>query len=341
MLDLREAAKRYLESTLGVGVDQQAAVGLKMPFFLSEAYTFVRLILLIGENTQRTQLPILLILPMEDRYIGAVALRKHISQIQKATSDTVLYASRSLSSAERRSLITHQINFIQPGYQMFIPELAMDLREHVRNRRHAGELVALLPAAQAMLLGCLYNGWNDGANYTSTAIMGNLKYSRVTLSKVVDQLLKTRIVQPTGRDGSGNLYSFAGSPAEVFEIARTVLRTPVKRKVCIDRTLDLGNGVFLAGESALAEYTMLAGPATPVYGMTRKCFDERVEANVFQVAHSVDETFAQVEVWSYASLEHRENRADEASLLLSLDNHPDERVQLALDELKGRTRWLR
>ncbi|MGS8551701.1 hypothetical protein, partial [Salmonella enterica] len=87
-------------------------------------------------------------------------------------------------------------------------------------------------------------------------------------------------------------YSFGAPPAEVFKNVRRFMRSPVKRKVAIDRVLHTGNGVFLAGETALAKCTMLAGPVQPIFGMTKKQFDTLVDEQAFKVTDSVDETRA-------------------------------------------------
>lgn len=340
MPNLRDDIKAYLESTLGVEVHLRSTSELKVPFHIKDAYKTVNLIILIGGKSKLSKLSMLLLLPVEDEYPGAVTLSKHIAQVRKATDKVVVYVCKSLSAPERRSLIAHHINFIQPGYQMFIPELAMDLRESVRKRRNEDEVSTLLPAAQAMLLGCLTDNWSSDALYASNAIMGGFKYSRVTLSKVIGQLLKLHIIHPAQSQGFMNCYTFGASQAQIFRKARPYMRSPVKRKVAIDRKLNLGDGVFLAGETALAKYTMLAEPVQPVYGMTKKQFDAMVEQKAFKVTDSVDETKAWVEIWAYRSLNAEKYIADEASLLLSLEDNPDERVQIALDEIKEKVKWL-
>lgn len=332
--------KGYLESTVGLEVHLQAASGLKVPFHIKDAYKLVDLVLMVGPKAKQ-KLQVLLLLPVENKYPGAVSLGKHIAQVQKTTDKVVVYVCQSLSAPERRSLIAKNINFIQPGYQMFIPELAMDLRESVRTRRSEEDISVLLPAAQAMVLARLYEGWDSDTIFNSNGIMNGFKYSRVTLAKVIDQLLTLGIVQPAQSQGFKNCYSFGAPPADVFKKVRHFMRSPVKRKVAIDRVLHTGNGVFLAGETALAKCTMLAGPVQPVFGMTKKQFDVMLKDLAFKVTDSVDEVRAWVEIWAYRSLKEEKNIADEASLLLSLESIPDERVQLALDELKEAVAWLK
>lgn len=338
---LRDDIRLYLESTLGVEAQVRPASDIKIPHYIKDIYKLVNLDLLIGGTSKQSILSTVLLLPVDDEYPGAVTLGKHIAQVQKHTDKVVVYVCKSLSVPERRSLIANHINFIQPGYQLFIPELAVDLRESVRTRRIEGEVSELLPAAQAMLLGRLYEGWDNHTVFTSNAIMGEFKYSRVTLAKVIDQLLKLGIVHPAQSPGFKNVYSFDGPPPALFKKARRFMRSPVKRKVAVDRVLHAGNGVFHAGETALAERTLLAGPPQPVFGMTKKQFDTMVEEKKFKVTDSIDEIRAWVEIWAYRSLAEDKNIADEASLLLSLKDHSDERVQQALDELKECISWLK
>jgi hypothetical protein len=337
MSTLQKHIRPYLETVLGASAQIKAAPDLKIPFYLKDAYRLAELTLQLG--TQPFSL--LLMISVEDEYPGAVTLRKQLRQVEKATDKTVVFIYTSLSASERRSLIGNNFNFIQPGSQLFIPELAMDLREQVRKRRNHQVVSTLLPAAQAMLLGCLQKGWDSGRLYTSTAIMGDLRYSRVTLSKVVEQLRMLGIIQDAQGESATNVYSFDAPPEHIFRRAKQWMRSPVRKKVAIDRQLPAGDGVFLAGESALAKYTLLAGPAQPIYGMTRNTFDLLLEGKTFKVADSVDDTRAWIEVWAYPSLKAKSDIADEASLLLSLEDNPDERVQIALDEIKEDVKWLK
>ncbi|MFO3721905.1 hypothetical protein [Pseudomonas sp. HLMP] len=335
MDNLRKEVGAYLESMLGASVQTRISL-LKLPFHIKDAYQPVEVRLGLGSLAD---LELLLLVPRESRYPGVIALNKHLDQIRKATDATIVLAFASLSAHERRSLIGHRINFIQPRYQMFIPEIAIDLRERFRQRKPVLSEAALLPATQAVLLQSLYGGWASHDVFSSVDILGEYTYSRVTLGKVLEQLQALGLLVPVADRVNINRYEFKASAPEIFSQARQYFRSPVKRRVFIDSTLQLGNGVFLAGEAALAEYTLLAAPGRPVYGMTRKVFS-RLEGEVFRVTEDVDQIRAEVEVWSYAGLPNEANLADKASLLLSLEENPDERIQMALDEIRESIHWL-
>lgn len=338
---LKDDIRLYLESILGADVAIKPASALKIPHHIRESYQLVKLVVSLGGASRAFHLSMILLLPVNDQYPGVVTLGKHLAQVQKSSDEVIVYACKSLTVSERRSLIASQINFIQPGYQLFIPELALDLRERIRARRNEQAVSALFPAAQAMLLARLYEGWDSEKTFSSSAIMEGFKYSRVTLGKVIDQLTTLEILHAAENPGFKKLYSFTATSAAVYAKAHHCLRSPVKRKVAIDRLLQPGNGVFLSGESALATLTMLADPAQPVFGMNKNQFDRMHGEQAFKVAESLDMTVAWIEIWAYSSLKEDQHIADEASLLLSLQDNPDERVQQALDELRENVTWLK
>ncbi|WP_233454342.1 hypothetical protein [Pseudomonas monteilii] len=277
----------------------------------------------------------------EVAYPGIVSLQKHIELVHKVTNQVVVYVCRSLSIQDRRSLITHQVNFIQPRFQMFIPEMALHLRESFRLRREESEVSALLPAAQAMLLSCLYAGKIYEAYFTTNTLLGDLNYSRVTLSKAVEQLTSLEVITPAKSELHLKTYAFNGTPGEVFRRAKQYLRSPVRKRIGITRnTLPMATSVCLAGETALAKYTMLAEPKQAVWGMTKKVFNDMLALEAFEVIDSLDGIEEWVEIWAYPSLTERHYIADPASLYLSLEENPNERIQTALVELKQQINWL-
>jgi hypothetical protein len=335
MRGLKQQTYIYVAATLGLEASLKPAPRLALAFHIKDAYSFAELQLELGHGAP---LRLLLMLPVEGRYPGAVALKKHIGSVRSATDAVVVYVSKTLSATERRSLIGQQINFIQPGYQMFIPELAMDLRERLRKRRTLAPLTALLPATQALLLQALYRGWRTNELFTANALKGSRPYSRVTLTKVMAQLLELGIVQPGERQGAANTYRFVQDTTTTFNLARPYLRSPVKRRLSIDRTLPIGDGVVLAGETALAAYSELAEPPRPIYAMTKTVLDALPES-AFKATEEIDEINAWIEIWAYPSL-NEADLADEASLLLSLEGNPDERIQIALQTIKEQIKWL-
>ena len=140
-----ETTSGFTSIRIGVELHLKPSRDLKVPHYIKDTYKLVNMVLLVGSEARQSKFPLVL-LPLDDGYPGAVTLGKYISQIRKFTDKAVVYACPALSAAERRSLINSYIKFFQPGYQLFIPELAMALRESVRTRRSEGDVRSAISA---------------------------------------------------------------------------------------------------------------------------------------------------------------------------------------------------
>jgi hypothetical protein len=119
-----------------------------------------------------------------------------------------------------------------------------------------------------------------------------------------------------------------------------LLRTPVKRTVWVAPDGFVAHQPSrIAGLSALARCSMLDEPKWPVYAITAADWKAAVDAGVRELPEP--EAGAQAwQVWSYSpALVPEARTVDPLSLMLSLQENPDDRVQLALDELKGQLPW--
>lgn len=100
----------------------------------------------------------------------------------------------------------------------------------------------------------------------------------------------------------------------------------------------------LAGLSALADYSQLTEPATPVYAVSAADLKMPGLRNVTELPEPLPGG-CQLQVWTYAPIltcgtkTHDKNIVDPLSLSLSLEESADERIQLALEELKEHFPW--
>ena len=129
-------------------------------------------------------------------------------------------------------------------------------------------------------------------------------------------------------------------PAQAWERATPVLRTPVKRTVWVAAHEGVApQPLRIAGLSALARYSMLTEPKWPVYAVTINEWKAAMDAGVCALPEP--EARAQEwQIWSYSpALVPGATTVDPLSLILSLQESADERVQLALGEVKGQLPW--
>lgn len=335
------ALREYLESILGFRT-KLTRIKLDVPFSVQEAFHLFKLEI----NVPGTAAPLIMLaaLQREDDYPGIVALRKRLAVIEKATDWVVVYVSNAISLVERRSLIDNHINFIAIRKQFFVPELAMDLREvfSVRKKKVLEES-EFSPATQAMFIQLLFDesAFKPDALYTAEKLMGSYKYSRVTLSRAIAELRESGLLTLISeKDFSTRLYKLKYSRSKTFGKALKMLRSPVKKRVWVNKIPPLNNGICYAGDTALAEYTLLAPGSKPVFAMTQKVFSAMVKDHEFEEVAHIDSAKATVEIWRYRSPKAFTHIVDEVSLYLTLKDDKDERVQLALSELKEENTWM-
>lgn len=99
----------------------------------------------------------------------------------------------------------------------------------------------------------------------------------------------------------------------------------------------------MAGLSALARYSQLTDPPIPVYAVGAT----QLKKTGIEIPAEVPEPLpggCQVQVWTYtptlAGAKSRDkNTVDPLSLSLSLEESTDERIQIALEELREHFPW--
>lgn len=328
----------YLKRTLGVDA-RLHRLNLRLPFFVKDSFTFFEARL----PFDRADVSFTLMVERDEPYPGIVSLRKMYSMAADAVEGPVVYVCDRLKPSERKALIDNHIQFIQPDFQMFMPQVGLDLRELYRQKADVSAFKHFSPATQVVLLKWLRIGWggSNKSKITPRFLMDGMGYSRVTRSKVINQLGEVGILVPGETDSFGPTWHFSGSEKEVYQKAKLYLRTPVKKVVGITR--DIGRELHFprAGESALAFYGELNSPAIPTYAMSASNFKALKNTRDIQESKGIDDIKAYVEIWNYDPDFPEDLAVDKVSLYLSLKDHPDERVQIELDELKRGIEWLK
>ena len=331
MPTLAAAVLHYLQEVLGI-----QAPGLKpwaraneLPYFLRDAFQFSELELL-GQ-------PVVLAIGRADSKQSLSEVRTWLDKVKALAGQPAVYVTDALASYDRRRLIEQKVPFIVPGNQLYLPDLGLDLREYFRQRAPATE-AALSPSAQAMLITALLRQpWHPDWQPSRVAVA--LGYTPMTLSRAVKELTVAGLATAY-TVGRSRWLRMEHPPEQVWERAKPVLRTPVKRTVWV-----AAHGIVarrpsrIAGLSALARYSMLTEPKWPVYAMTTADWKAATDAGVRELPEP--EAGAQEwQLWSYSpALMPDATTVDPLSLTLSLQENADDRIQLALDELKGQLPW--
>jgi hypothetical protein len=323
------AIQGYLHDVLGVAARLQPWEELgRLPYFLQEAYELRQLTLF--------DRPLLLAIDRQPAHATLASVRGHLEKIQGVAGCPVVYVKAGLASYERRHLIKQKVPFIVPSNQLYLPDLGIDLREHFRGREPAAD-AGLSPATQAVIIAALLRTpWQ--AEWQPAPSISALGYTAMTASRVVKELLAAGIatLQTAGKSRSLRMEH---SAADTWQRAKGLLRSPVRRRVWVPALDANPRNLRLAGLSALARHTMIGDPPWFTYAIGpshwKALRHSAVETSRVQVPGT-----SEWQLWHYSpTLVPNSETVDPLSLTLSLQDEADERVQLALDELRRHFPW--
>ncbi|MBC8327283.1 MAG: hypothetical protein H8E31_00880 [Planctomycetes bacterium] len=227
------------------------------------------------------------------------------------------------------------VPFIVPGRQLYLPMLWIDLRESFDAApQTAGPWLGW--SAQLVLLRHLLRG--DVEDRPLVGVAGDCGYSAMTLSKARRELIAAGLAVK-GAGKRPKPLCFAAPPAELWERALPLLRSPVAKVHPVAR-LAPGLHPQSAGTTALADQTALAPDPLPTAALSLPAFRRGLTDRTLTLAPGWDEAALRIEAWKYDPQRLSEGGAvDPLSLYLCLRLDPDERVQAALEGLVATVRW--
>ena len=302
----------YIEKILGLPVVEMPWEHLaEMPYFIQDKYDIKKAA--IGTVN-------VLFLYSKNELDRIEALKKQISRIQKAETLPVVFILPSVGRYRRDKLIEARMAFVVPGKQMYLPFIGTYLTE--RCDAETVKLEKLQPAAQVLFFYYLYQ--RKQSIYISDAVE-DLGYSAMTISRAAKQLVQTELFDES-KDGVRKILTGRLEGRELFVKMRPALINPVRRRTSINRA-ELTEEFVLAGDSAVAKQTMVNDSMFSCYAVTGKQFAE--------LPYAMSEaTDVVVELWKYdPRLLSRDGMVDPLSLMMSFEDHDDERLQMAFEEL--------
>ena len=114
---------------------------------------------------------------------------------------------------------------------------------------------------------------------------------------------------------------------------------PVQKRIYVQNKADF-EGTPLAGESALAERSMLASPPIVCRAISRKEYKQLSDAEEIDPAWSNSPDYIQLELWKYDSKVLADQAGvDVISLALSLRENSDERIEQSVEEMMEGHKW--
>ena len=312
---------------LGVSVKTTPWSGAgQLPPVLRERYRFAKAELL--------GLRALLVIDANPEEQSPATVRKHLDMLQSKQPAELIYVRARVTAYNRKRLIEQKVPFIVPGNQMYLPMLAIDLREHFRRIRE--EAPTFSPSTQVVVLHAMLR--DAGQVLIPSEMAPLLGYSAMTMTRAFDELETAKLAEVTVR-GRERCLRFIGDRREIWEKAQPFLRNPVSKRLFI-RRINGAEGATHAGLTALAHYSMLAPPAYTTYALSREEWKTLRQQHKIIEVPAQDPDASEIEVWWYSPARFAEHgMVDRLSLYLSLKADHDERTETALEEMMEKIEW--
>lgn len=318
----------YLGTTLQVPVDLQAWGGAKaLPLFLTQRYRFFQ-----AEIAER---PCLFMAALDQRAATPDEIRKNVEAVSKAFDGVVVFATTQMSATLRARLIAQGTAFAAPGNQLYIPQLALDLREHFR-RAASSAREKLSPVAQLILFHHVLEP--ETQPRTPSELSRILPYTRMSIGRAFDELV-LRNLATIERKGREKTISYNADRRQLIDMSKTLLRRPA-RGVHAATFHGSRPPMLVAGESALAELSDLAPPTTPVFAISGMNWTTFFKEHGVVDHHYDFEAKAIIETWLYdPAILGKRGVVDPLSLYAQFWDSADERVARAANDVLERIDW--
>lgn len=267
-------------------------------------------------------------------------LKKDALDLAKILHHPVIFPMKELESWNRLRLIEKNISFIEPGRQIYVPELLLHINDS--NGRNAIQLEPgekLSMPSQAIVLHKLNTRQMDPLEYQMVA--NAMGVSLMTISRSMRELAAAKLVRI--EEGKPNLVYFNWHGKELWEKVLPLLSSPVKTVWRSEIPFTVIPDLKAAGETALSHYSMLANGSEETYAVSKQMLPilKKKDPVLQQLQQNYGKYYLQV--WDYDpdyTGNNTDNYVDRLSLYLSLkDQIEDERVQAAMEELLNHMEW--
>lgn len=304
----------------------------KMPIYLKGSYRFYTGRLL---NHQVIFADII-----DSREVTPSQLKKQASDLTHLLKHPVVFSIPELESWNRARLIGQNVSFIEPGRQLFVPNLLLHLTDIPgRNAPTLKGIEKFSAPAQAILLYKLNSRINNSLQYND--MQAQFGYSAMTISRSVKELDQANIIEVAG--GRTKIVNFILHGEELWRKTLPLLSSPVKEIWQSEAQLSGMNKYEEAGETALSNYTMLARRSGATYAIGKDVFHSFKKSK--PELQKMQQRYGNycLEVWNYDPKHipaDYPNTVDRLSLYLSMrDKIEDERMNQALEELLINMKW--
>lgn len=311
---------KYLYSVLGCNIQKsQYKLPLKMPQYLANDYKYQKYLI---ENQE--------CLFVEPYDFSFVAYKKQYQKIKQITNLHVVLQLKSITQYQRSKLIEERIPFVVEGSQIYLPFLAISLSEKFSE---ITEIEKFTPITQLVFLYTFYNK----TKMSATDMAQKIKCTVMSVSRAYKALIDCGLFRYES-DGVKKYICPNYEGGLLLKNAEQYFINPVEKIIYVQDS-DILTDCFVSGIYALSKKTMIsASENDECYAVYRK---KQFEIkNIVPKALYATGNGCKVEKWSYdPGILANNGVVDDISLILSLADRKDERIQMEMDNLRSTYGW--
>lgn len=256
---------------------------------------------------------------------GAGETIKRLDALEKAVGEPVVAFLSSATTFQKRSFMAARRGFLTEQGDMYLPQLALALKEGMRRR---SAIRTFTPAQQQAFLYCLLGS----EPLTQEGLRELTGISAAGASRALSSLSETGLIDYRigGKTGRKREY-FVPDKAEFFRRGKKLFGSPIRsyeNKVCTPE-----DRVLASGLSALAERSDLLPPSNAIVAI-----GPNVKTNENPGDGEIEKTCI-IQRLAYDPIPFAENGAvDPFTMLMTIDEE-DERISMALRKALGGYSW--
>ncbi|PWG66749.1 MarR family transcriptional regulator [Bifidobacterium callitrichidarum] len=261
-------------------------------------------------------------------------LKRDAGQLTRRTGRPVVFDFEKVSTYQRRTLSEQDVPFVVAGREFRLPFMGVVYADNPLDA--PDDIERLTPNEQLVFLYLLYTN----RTMQQQELADTLGVPAGYVSRGAKRLELLGLVTRSTKGHRAYLKANVGegTRAGLLDKAWPMLRTPIMRTdvAVFDGKPD--EGLHLAGESALSERTMLGEPYMASYATNRAWVKaNRQRLTFYRKDYQIPPgTAFNLETWGYdpeplIRVYGRDGMADPLSVMLSLRDHPDERIQQAIE----------
>lgn len=259
-------------------------------------------------------------------------LKKQLKKFQELCKAPCALCLENLTALQRRNLVESHTPFISLSQQVYLPFWGCSFHEQFKTPPPVADKMA--PGTQLVFLYLYYRQGADPVNLTQIA--KDLFLSKATCTRAINDLLTSGLIAQNV-EGTRKWITLAYGQPEFLKKGYARLKSPIERILYVKTSAPI-EGQVVSGIRALAQQSMIgANEHDGAIAVSKKDAARIPADDICTEQYFGDFGGSIVEVWSYDPAILAENMCvDDISLLLGMENDPNERVQMCLDNIRER-----